>query len=82
MKTFEDIYTGPNGPFHISVHMNQILSVENKMIMKAKDCQRIEHRKHRDSDFYYSEDCVSFYSPSAGMFTFNMATFQVISQSE
>lgn len=71
MKTIQDVYSRQLGAYIVNGDLKTLISYREKSILQSKDCCHFPHKLNRDCDFYISDDCISYYSPIMGMFTYD-----------
>lgn len=74
-KSYEDVYTSGRGSYSLNL---MHIGYREIAILKSKDCCHFMHKGNRDCDFYLSDDCISYYSPSKGSFVFNFKTKEIV----
>lgn len=75
IKSYRDVYSRGLGAYSMVL---KDLGEREKSILKSKDCCHFMHKMNRDCDFYLSDDCISYYSPSKGSFVLNMKTREIV----
>lgn len=71
MKTIQDVYSRGLGGYAINGALVELISHREKSILDSKDCCHFPHNLNRDCDFYISDSCISYYSPTMGFFTYD-----------
>lgn len=78
MKSIRDIYSTGYGPYTIPARLTNQLGNRERAILKARDCASFPHKLNKDCDFYCSDDCIEYYSPTEGKFTYNSKTNLIV----
>lgn len=78
MRSIKDVYSKGLGPYYIPERMKPQLGYREITILKSKDCCSFPHKFNKDCDFYCSDDCIEYYSPTEGKFTYNSKTNLIV----
>lgn len=74
--TYADIYSRGSGPYTIPPDMP--CANREKDILNSADCCTFPHKLNKDCDFYISDDCISYYSPTQGSFVFDTKSRKIV----
>lgn len=68
----------PRGPFNQPDWLIRRAGTREIAVLLSDDCCNFPHKLNKDCDFYISDDCITYSSPTIGSFTINATTREIV----
>jgi hypothetical protein len=78
MKTLQQIHSRGLGPYSIPLWLDALVGVHERGVLASRDACHYQHNLNKDCDFFVSDDCVTYYSPTAGHFTIDTKARKIV----
>lgn len=78
--SLKQVYVKGHGPYYVQDGwvLSSRLGFREKEILASEDCAHFSHAGNRDTDFYLSDTCITYYSPTKGSFTIDTKTQTIV----
>lgn len=73
---YKDIYHRQLGPYTVPSDVK--FGVRELVILNSRDTCSFPHHCNQDCDFYISDDCISYYSPTEGSFVLDTKSRKIV----